>query len=56
MDKGAGRVEGCNPGKNPWSASDARKYRKAKNNEIREKWTKPLDQNVEAEMRQAEGK
>lgn len=56
MDRGAGRVEGGNPGKNPGSASDARKYRKAKNNEIRERWTKPLDQDVEAEMRLAEGK
>lgn len=42
--------------KNPESPSDARKIRKAKNSEIRERLTKTPGQNVEAEMRRAEGK
>lgn len=42
--------------KNPESPSNAREIRKAKNSEIREKLTKTLEQNVEAEMRRAEGK
>lgn len=41
--------------KNPGSPSDARKIRKAENSEIRKKSTKTLEQDVEAEIRQAGG-
>lgn len=34
---------------------DARKYRKAEDDEMREKWTKTLEQDVEAEVKEADG-
>lgn len=43
------------PRKNPGSPLDAREIRKAENSEIRKRSTKTLEQDVETEMRQAEG-
>lgn len=47
--------EGRNPGSRKDSLQDARKYRKAKNGGMTERWTETLEQDVEAEMREAEG-